>query len=195
MKQDLRVDPLPTDDWDSSLSSIIDDMGGAPINVHRLMAHHPALLQAWWSFRNYGVDGGDLGRRKGELVILRTAVHMRSWYEWGAHVARAMACGLSRDEIERVKQGPADPAWPADEALLLEAVDALITDRGLSEELQARLRAYYSVQQTMDIMAIHGMYVILGNMVNTWQIDLDASVRDGLPDDVTKEAFEAEFPR
>lgn len=195
MTDDLRADPLPLDDWDPALSSIIEDMAGAPINVHRLMAHHPALLQAWWSFRNYGVDGGDLGRRKGELVILRTAIHMRAWYEWGAHVARAMGCGLTRDEIERVKQGPADPAWPPDEALLLETVDALKTERGLSEDLKARLSEHYTVQQIMDVMAIHGMYVILGTMVNTWPIELDASVREVLPEDVTQEAFALEFPR
>ena len=42
-------------------------------------------------------------------------------------------------------------------------------------------------------MAIHGMYVILGCMVNTWGLELDAHVQDKLPEGITKEAFEADY--
>lgn len=195
MRDELRVSPLPLSDWDASLSCVIEDMKGAPINVHGLMANHPDLLKAWWNFRNYSVLGGELGKRKGELVILRVAVHMKAWYEWGSHVERAMACGLTREEIERVKKGANAPGWDASEALLLEAVDELIATYGLSAETHARLREHYSVKQLMDIMAIHGMYVILGCMINTWGLELDARVQEKLPSDVTKESFESGFPR
>ena len=95
-----QLDPLQVADWDSSLSSIIDEMNGEPLNVHKLMANNPALLKAWWNFRNYSITGGALGTRLGELVILRVAVHMRAWYEWASHVERSIARGLSMDEIE-----------------------------------------------------------------------------------------------
>ena len=195
MPDDLKVAPLPASDWDASLSSIIEDMDGAPINVHGLMANHPDLLKAWWSFRNYLVQGGALGRRNGELVILRVAVQLRAWYEWGSHVERAMACGLTLEEIERVKQGAKAPGWNASEAALLSAVDELIATHGLAPDSHAKLREHYSVKQVMDIMAIQGMYVILGCMINTWGLELDARVREMLPDGVTKEEFESEFPR
>ena len=195
MEPDLKLAPLPPADWDPSLGQILQDMKGDPINVHRLMAHHPALLKAWWDFRNYSVLGGALGRRRGELVILRVALHMKAWYEWGAHVERALACGLSREEIERVKQGGGAPGWAADEALLLKAVDELIADHGLSQATHAALRAHYSVKQVMDIIAIHGMYVILGCMINTWGLELEERVQAKLPDDVTRERFEADYRR
>ena len=192
---DLAVTPLPPRDWDASLKCILEDMKGAPLNVHGLMAHHPALLKAWWSFRNYSVQGGALGRRKGELVILRTAVHLRAWYEWGSHVERGLACGLSLAEIERVQQGPTAPEWNKSDAALLAAVDELNARRGLSPDSHAELRAHYDVPQIMDIMAIHGMYVILGCMINTWGLALDETVRAKLPEGVSQAAFEAEFPR
>ena len=118
MKNSTKVTTLPVFDWDSSLSHIIEDMNGQPLNVHSLMANHPELLKSWWNFRNYSVVGGDLGKRRGELVILRVAVHMKSWYEWGSHVERGLACGLALEEIERVKQEPQAPEWMASEALL-----------------------------------------------------------------------------
>ena len=187
--------PLPPEDWNPALSFVIDDMNGAPLNVHKLMAHHPDLLKAWWNFRNYSVKGGDLGRRKGELVILRVAILLRAWYEWASHVERALAYGLHRDEIERVKQGPDAPGWNTSEALLLTAGDELVANHGLTRETAAGPRQHFSVQQIMDIMAIHGMYVILGCMINTWGLELDAEAAAKLPDDVTRQAFETEFPR
>ncbi len=194
MQDDVQLAPLPTQDWDPSLAHIIADMKGNPINVHSLMANHPALLEAWWSFRNYSVNGGDLGRRKGELVILRTAVRLRAWYEWGAHVERALACGISPDEIERVKRGGDAPGWDEDESILLSAVDNLFDAKRLSPKTLNDLRRFYSSRQVMDMMAIHGMYVILGCMINTWGLELDERTQKKLPGTVTREAFEAEFP-
>ncbi|MGK2320206.1 carboxymuconolactone decarboxylase family protein [Gordonia rhizosphera NBRC 16068] len=195
MNDDLRVLPLPIAEWDPSLKNIVDDMHGSPINVHRLMANHPALLQAWWNFRNYSVDGGDLGRRKGELVILRVATRVRAWYEWGAHVERALKVGISREEIERVKQGGEAPGWEVSEAMLLRAVDELFEDYGLSERTHARLREHYTARQVMDLMAIQGAYVILAAMINTWDLELDATTQEKLPADITREQFEREYPR
>lgn len=193
MTENISVKPLPLQEWDESLGFIINDMNGRPINVHRLMAHHPELLKAWWNFRNYSVQGGKLGKRKGELVILRVAIHMKAWYEWGSHVERSLACGLSREEIERVKQGGNAADWEISESLLLIAVDELIATHGLSAQTHQQLREYYNVPQIMDIIAIHGMYVILGCMINTWGLALDQHVKDKLPDDVTREQFEAVY--
>ncbi|MEQ8652141.1 MAG: carboxymuconolactone decarboxylase family protein [Kiloniellales bacterium] len=195
MTSAAQLTPLDIDAWDPDLADIVADMKGRPLNVHRLMANHPQLLKAWWNFRNYSVQGGALGRRRGELVILRVALHMRAWYEWGSHVERAQACGLSLTEIERVKQDLKIGEWAPAEALLLAAVDELIETRGLSPRSLSALAEHYSPQEIMDIMAIHGMYIILGCMINTWGLELEESVAAKLPEGVTQEAFEAEFPR
>ena len=111
---DQQVLPLPTEQWASTLDCVRADMGGKPINVHKLMAHNPQLLNAWWSFRNYSVDGGTLGKRLGELVILRVSVNLKAWYEWGSHVDRALRCGLTLEEINRVLKREVDARWRPD---------------------------------------------------------------------------------
>ena len=194
MSDKKQYGPLPVDEWDDSLTQIIDDMDGRPINVHRLMAHHPELLKAWWNFRNYAVTGGELGRRNGELVILRIALHMRAWYEWASHVQRALACGISLEEIERVKEGASAPGWEAGEILLLQAIDELVANRLISPQTLQDLGKYFSNGQIMDMMGIYGMYVTLGCMVNTWNLELDEHVESQLPDTVTEENFRAAFP-
>jgi hypothetical protein len=136
-----------------------------------------------------------LGPRKGELVILRISLHMKAWYEWGSHIERSLACGLTMEEIERIKHGGNDAKWSVEEGLILIAADELISNHGLSKITHSKLRSHFSVQQIMDIIAIHGMYVILGCMINTWGLELDKHINAKLPEGVTKELFEKEFPR
>jgi alkylhydroperoxidase/carboxymuconolactone decarboxylase family protein YurZ len=190
-----RLMPLPAEDWEPSLAPILDDMDGEPINVQKLMAHNPELLQAWWSFRNHSVRGGSLGSRLSELVILRVAIHMRAWYEWASHVDRALAVGISLEEIERVKQGAAATGWTEQESVALAAVDDLIGQNKLGSTTLGRLKQHFSIPQILDLIAIQGMYVILGGMINSFGLDLDDTVRDRLPVNINREAFELEFSR
>jgi alkylhydroperoxidase family enzyme len=191
----MNVVPLPIDQWDPALKKIISDMKGQPINVHKLMAHHPELLLAWWNFRNHSVTGGALGARLGELVILRVAVHMKAWYEWGSHVDRSLACGLSLTEVERVKTGPSAQGWSPQEKAVLLAVDELIDNHAISPQTQELLGQSCTVQQVFDLIAIQGMYVILGGLINSFGLELDDVVEQRLPTGVSQQAFEAEFPR
>ena len=182
--------PVPLSKWDESLEHVIDDMKGHPLNVHSLMANHPKLLNAWWDFRNYAVRGGALGQRDCELVILRVAVHMRSWYEWASHVDRGLAAGLSIEEIERVRQAPDSPEWDERDSSLLTAIDDLLTERAIHSDTLARLSQHFSDHQIMDVVAIHGIYITLGCMTNTWGLALDGPVLDRLPDGVSRSEFE-----
>jgi len=193
MTDTTELRPLPPGKWDVSLASIIDDMGGRPLAVHGLLANHPALLKAWWNIRNHTVTGGDLGLRNVELVILRVALHMKNWYEWGSHVQRGLAAGLTETDIERVKSGPGDRGWPDSDRLLLRAVDELVEIRAISAQTMAALKAHFSEQQILDLIVTHGAYVILGCMLNTWDVELDDHVASELPDNVGRGAFEKEL--
>ena len=170
------VRPLPASRWADSLADILADMQGKPLNVHGLMAHNPDLLQAWWAFRNHSVQGGTLGKRKVELLILRVAVHMQSWYEWAAHVDRALQTGIERDTIEALLQPLRDARWPDEESILLRAVDELTYDHAIRESTRKGLEKHYSTEQVLDLIAIHGMYLILAAMIRTWQLPLDDDI-------------------
>lgn len=181
--------PLPPIEWDASLQHIIDDMQGRPINIHCLLANHPALLNAWWNYRMYTVRGGSLESRETEIVILRVAVQLRAWYEWAAHVDRGLAAGLTLAEIERVAAGPLAKGWHANDAALLAAVDALITQHRLPEKLRVELEQHFSDHQIMDVISIQGMYVTIACMIGTWDIPIEDELAQRLPATVTQESF------
>ncbi len=181
--------PLPPDQWDPSLQHIIDDMDGRPIQIHCLLANHPVLLKAWWNYRMYSVKGGDLEQRECELVILRVAVHMRSWYEWAAHVDRGLATGLTLEEINRVAEGPTSLAWNDKDSMLLNAVDELLTDHGISTATRTSLEAFFSENEVLDVISLQGLYVTIGCIIGTWPIDIEAHIVQRLPEEVTEESF------
>ena len=189
MQSHIKSSLVETENWDPSLDFIIKQMNGAPLNVHKLLAKHPKLLAAWWNFRNYSVEGGDLGRRCGELVILRVASYLKSWYEWSSHVDRSLKCGLELNEIKNVNKTLDQNDWNNKEFLLLSAVDQLIEKKHLDNDLYRDLRSYFSDKQIMDIVAIHGMYIILGCMINIWGLTLEEDIAMRLPESVTEAQF------
>ena len=182
---------LPTEDWDTSLQDVVADMRGSPINVHKLMANNPELLRAWWSFRMHMVSGGSLEQRDCELVILRVATHVKTWYEWAAHVVRGIRAGLSEEEIERVIDGPSAVGWPVRDALLLQAVDELFKSRAITPQTLEKLGEHYSAQNILDLIALQGLYISIACMIGTWEIEVEESVASKLPPQFTRAAFEA----
>jgi alkylhydroperoxidase family enzyme len=188
-----NLQAIPTDSWDSSLDHIVEDMRGKPLNVHKILANHPALLSAWWSLREYLVAGGALGKRNAELVILRTARHACNWYEWASHVVRGLDSDLSLTEIERVMDGPKHPDWAEPDALLLLAVDELVDRGALNRKTVEDLATHFGHNATLDLIALRSMYLMLGNMLNTWEVALDQHVADALPDNVTQGRFEEDL--
>ncbi len=181
------MNPLPVAQWDKRLQNVIDDMGGRPLNIHALMANHPRLLAAWWDLRMYLVNGGDLDQRQCELAILRIAVHLNNWYEWGSHVVRGLDSGLSIEEIDRVRSG--DDAWDAADAALLAAVDEIVERNCVSEATLKDLAPYFTDRQVMDLMHLHGMYRTIACVVDTWGLELDAAVAERLPEGFSEPGF------
>jgi alkylhydroperoxidase family enzyme len=179
--------PLNLSKWDKSLQHIIDDMHGRPLNIHALLAHHPALLDAWWKLRMHLVRGGELEQRDRELVILRVARHNNSWYEWASHVVRGLDSGLSMNAIERLQKN--DGGWDEKDAALLAAVDQLVHRQMLEGESLDELCVYFSNRQILDIMHLYGMYTTLACMIGTWGLALDEQVAERLPAAIDESSF------
>ena len=192
MNDVTEMQAVPTDAWDSSLAHIVADMDDRPLNVHKLLANNPQLLDAWWSFRQYIVAGGALGKRNAELVILRTAVHANCWYEWASHVERGLQSDLSLDEIDRVMGGPVYPEWSESDSALLRAVDELHIRGVLAPEIVELLERHFDRKAVLDLIAIRATYVMLGDILNTWETELDVHVSNALPESVTRQDFEGE---
>ncbi len=169
-----NLQPLAPEHWPTALSDIRSYLG-KPLNIHNIMAHHPELLQAWMPFRNHVVANSSLLPRQRELLILRTAHLCSADYEWSHHVERGLDAGLSRPEIERVKQGPEAADWQADESTLLLAADDCHRHNCISDSTRRRLDEHFDTQQQLDIMVTVGMYIALALIIRTYAVPLEHS--------------------
>lgn len=151
---------------------------GGPPNVVATLANHPRLLQRWTVFASYLLAESSLPPRDRELLILRVGVRCRSPYEFGQHHMIAQRNGVSIDEIDRVKDGPAHQDWDPFDAALLRAVDELHDDQFISEQTWSTLTTRYSNEQMLDLLFTVGNYNLVAYYVNSCGMPLD----DGIPD-------------
>lgn len=162
--------PIPDSAWPSSISDLLDGFAGQ-LNVYRTMAHHPALLRAWAPLRQHVVKDTALGLEQSEVVILRTGHRLGSSYEWAHHVSRARALGMGDARIKAIAAKP----LPED-ALLVEAVDALIDVHHLPAELESRLAAEMGRPAVFDLIATVGFYSVLGAILMTYDTPVDSGI-------------------
>lgn len=166
--------PLSDADWPAGIADLRDGFAGA-LNVYRTMAHHPALLRAWAPLRQHIVKDSALGPLRAEVVILRAAHRMGSAYEWGHHVSRARALGMTDERILALRGTP-----PGEDGLIVRAVDALFDQRRLPPGLEAELAAAIGRAAVFDLIAMTGFYSVLGWLLMTYDTPLDPAIAEEL---------------
>jgi AhpD family alkylhydroperoxidase len=124
------------------------------------------------------MPGGRLPRVDSELVILRVSHNCDCAYEHDHHVRLGQAAGLSRDEVERVAQGPDAPGWTGRQAALLRATDELHRTRTLSDEAWAPLAAELSEPELIELCLLVGHYEMLAMTLNALRVELDRPSAD-----------------
>ena len=121
-----------------------------------------------------------LSPRDRELVILRTGYNCRSGYEWTQHKRIGLGCGLSEDEITRIKAGPDAHGWSDLDRAMLQATDELVADHFVSEASWAAL-APIGDKGRMDLVMTVGQYTQVSMILNSfgvqveegWEVDPD----------------------
>lgn len=173
MKRSELLSPLPAGDWDLSIQHIAQRLGD-PLNIHKMIAHNPALMEAYTPLRYHVVRDSALTDRQREILILRVAHQIKSDYEWSHHVQRGQAAGLSLDEIERVRAGSQAAGWSADERHILDCVDQMIADQQMTAETAAGLLETVGKEGLLDAVFTVAVYLALGSLLKTFDVPLEA---------------------
>ena len=194
-----RLTPLKRSDMSDDTRALLDGLSGSmeemegehasddpdgdasgTVNIVRTIAHHEKLLAPFLGFAGALALDGVLSRRSSELLALRAIWHCQSAFEWGHHVVFARAAGLTDQEIERIPEGPAHPAWSDADRLLLQAADELHARQDLSDETWTALRRAYSEAQLVEIPFVVGQYTMLSMIANATGVPVEAGL-DPLP--------------
>ena len=144
--------------------------GMPPIALFRTVAHNPRVLGR---MRRGGLlDPGSISVRQREIVILRTTARCGAEYEWGVHVAFfAAAAGLDAAQLAATVHGAADdPAWGAEERLLVALADALHDGADVPDALWGELAARFAPGQLVELLFLAGLYHAVSFVVNATRV-------------------------
>lgn len=122
------------------------------------------------------LDRGSIGLREREIVIDRTCARCGSEYEWGVHMAFfAERVGFTPEQAAAICGEVADAAaLPERERLLLRLVDELHEGAQVSDGLWTALRAEWSPEQLIELVALTGFYHLISFVTNALRIPLEA---------------------
>ena len=138
------------------------------------------------------LDRGSISLREREIVIDRTCARCGSEYEWGVHVAFfAERVGFTPEQVAATRAPEASAgAFPECERLLIRLVDALHGEAHVDDTLWAALRAEWTEEQLIELIALAGFYHLISFVTNALRISLEpygarfpsAGRRDGADD-------------
>ncbi|WP_084419488.1 carboxymuconolactone decarboxylase family protein [Henriciella litoralis] len=170
-----RIAPLKDEEMDADQREILGERfkTGKVFNIFRTLSKSPKAYKGFMRWGGYILsDYNDLSPRDRELVILRAGFNWKSGYEWAQHVRIGKQCGLTDEEIERIKAGPEADGWSALDAAMLQATDELTSDAFITDATWARL-SELSEKQKMDLVMTVGQYTQVSMMLNSFGIQLD----------------------
>ena len=168
-----RISPLApesrSDQQQELLAGTMAELAGA--NIFSTLVRAPGLFRRWLPFAGKLLAGKLPGRDR-ELLILRTAWNCRAEYEWGHHVTLGLQAGLTREELDRVPDGPG-PSWPPLDRLLLQAADELHRDQTLSDATWGALAAHYDTPQLIELPMLVGHYHLVAMTLKSLGVVLE----------------------
>ncbi|WP_084396218.1 carboxymuconolactone decarboxylase family protein [Henriciella aquimarina] len=169
-----RIAPLRDEEMGDEQKALLGErFKGQVFNIFRTLSRAPKAYKRFMLWGGYILsDDNALAPRERELVILRAGFNWRAGYEWAQHERIGLECGLTADEIARIKAGPEAGGWTAEDAALLQATDELTADAFITEATWARL-AFLSEKQKMDLVMTVGQYTQVSMMLNTFGVQLD----------------------
>ncbi|MGH7397387.1 MAG: carboxymuconolactone decarboxylase family protein [Candidatus Rokuibacteriota bacterium] len=122
------------------------------------------------------LDRGSISLREREIVIDRTCARCGSEYEWGVHVAFfAERVGFTPAQVAATCGAQASAgAFPERERLLIRLVDALHDEARVGDTLWAALRAAWTEEQLIELVALTGFYHLISFVTTALRVPLES---------------------
>ncbi|WP_369026313.1 carboxymuconolactone decarboxylase family protein [Qipengyuania sp. RANM35] len=176
-----RIEPLDMERLDEEQREVLAPFadpsnkvgGGRVLNIFRTLARAPKALTGFLAWGNYILSRrNSLPPREREIVILRTGWLCRSGYEFAQNRRIGIDCGLTPEEIERIKAGPDAPGWTPLESAMLRAADELVADNFVSDQTWKALEELGD-KGSMDLVFTVGQYTQVSMLLNSFGVQLE----------------------
>lgn len=173
---------IPYFETDTAPDRVLRAMAGKrKINVFRMIANSENCAPEVLALGHSLSRGSSLDPVHRELVILRVAHATRADYQWHEHTAVAQRVGIPLEKIDAIGRypgGPVGDVFTPFERSLLDFTDAVLTTTTAPDDLFASVRAEYGASRLVELVLLIGFYMMVGRVMNTFQIELESAPVD-----------------
>jgi 4-carboxymuconolactone decarboxylase len=149
-------------------------LGARQVNLYRSLAHTPDLLDAWidWAWALREKCATPRGLR--ELMILRTAVVMRSEYEWHQHITMAAKAGVPREKAQAIAAWQTSDLFTAPERAALMLTDAMLTGN-VPDAVHDQVGEHFSDGERVELVLTAGFYAMVPRVLDACRVPVEGA--------------------
>jgi 4-carboxymuconolactone decarboxylase len=176
---DLNRDQLQPEDqqyYDEILGS-----RGSVRGPYGVLLHSPKLAARVANTGTYVRFECDLPNSLKEVVIITTAREIKSQYEFTAHARLAREANVSDETIKAIAQGTAPQSLSGDEELLVRFTQQLLRDHKVNDATYSAVKDRFGVQGTVDLTGLIGHYLLVGQFLAVFDVELAPGITPELP--------------
>jgi 4-carboxymuconolactone decarboxylase len=148
---------------------------------YAMLLTNPELLKRYLMMTEYLRQKTSVPKRLNEMAILLEARIWDAQYEWWAHEPLAKKAGLSDAIIADIRDGKKPAAMHADEAIVYDFVTELLSTKKMSDATFARAKEILGEQQTVDLAAVTGFYVMVSAVVAAGRVGIPNNGPEPMP--------------
>src|SRR4051794_26836078 len=144
-----------------------------------MVAHAETAYGAWLHYGGALLTQLELAPLLRELAILQVAHQVGSHYEWVQHDPIARAVGATGDQIDAIQAGrDDDPAFDADQLLVLAITRTTVTEGAATEEQIAALAERLGARQVVELLLVIGNYRGIAMLIASTGLEPDPPLVD-----------------
>jgi AhpD family alkylhydroperoxidase len=150
------------------------------LNVFKVAAHSPELMQSWWQMMVVLLSRLELNPRLRELAILRLFQLTHCEYGYAHHVRIGRDAGVTDDEIAAMAKYESSGLFSPLEKLVLRYTDAVTKLSDGAPTLAEELKGQLSEREVLELTFCIANWNLIAHLVLPLQIELEPAAREYL---------------
>ena len=164
---------IPLPDIGSLPPGIKEAVEAIPLNVFHMAANAPASFMTFAGFARSILFESQFDPRKREIAVLRVAKVTDANYEWTHHVAVARQCGVTAEQVEKIRTE--NPVNSLDDEcnLLCRVADEISLNVRISDEALTQILDRYGIRGATELILCVSYFNMVSRFLESTRVPLE----------------------
>jgi len=152
------------------------------LNVFKVMAHTPDLMESWWRMMALLFSRLELDPRLRELAILRLFQLTKVEYGFAHHVRIGKEAGVTDEQIAQLASYDTSDAFSTLDKLVLRYTDAVTRLDNNAPSIASELRSHLSERALVELTFCIANWNLMAHLLLPLEIELEEPAKAYLPE-------------